>query len=228
MSIESFVSVVSSLTELIKVLIWPAVIIWLVAKYGNKFQAFANDLSELTFKAAGVEATAKRKIAVAAALGAATAKANPDVDDGKYISNSAEEIEDLVSEKVTAKSYRRLHGARVLWVDDRPDNNIYERQSMEALGIDFDLALSTEEAIEKISLRNYSAVISDMGRPPDSRAGYTLLEKIKTNGIQIPYIIYAGSNLPEHKHEAHQRGAVGSTNRAIELTEMVITSILSK
>jgi CheY-like chemotaxis protein len=69
-----------------------------------------------------------------------------------------------------------------LWVDDFPNNNIYERQALEALGVNFVLATSTEEALKKISRQRFDAIISDMGRPPDSRAGYTLLDQSDTPG----------------------------------------------
>jgi CheY-like chemotaxis protein len=52
---------------------------------------------------------------------------------------------------------------RILWVDDRPDNNIFERRAMEAYSIQFVLALSTAEALEKIAEHQFDVIISDMG-----------------------------------------------------------------
>lgn len=56
-------------------------------------------------------------------------------------------------------------------MDDNPANNNYERQALEALGIRFTISTSTEDALEKIKVQNFDAVISDMGRPPDTQAG---------------------------------------------------------
>ena len=70
----------------------------------------------------------------------------------------------------------------ILWVDDRPENNIFERKAMDEYGIRFVLAQSTNEAFDEIeklyksSKSYFDAIISDMGRPPDPQAGYTLLE----------------------------------------------------
>jgi hypothetical protein len=64
-----------------------------------------------------------------------------------------------------------------------------------------------------------------MGRPPDNRAGYTLLKAVRDSGNQIPYFIYAGSRAPEHVEEARDRGAQGTTNIAAELIEMVVNSL---
>jgi CheY-like chemotaxis protein len=110
----------------------------------------------------------------------------------------------------------------VLWVDDRPDNNIIERQSMAAYNFDFELAASTGQALAKLQNRRYDAIISDMGRPPDSQAGYTLLEAVRESGNQTPYFIYAGSRAASHVQEALRRGAQGTTNRSDELLQMLL------
>ena len=36
----------------------------------------------------------------------------------------------------------------ILWVDDRPENNTYERNTLEQYGLAFTLALSTEQALK--------------------------------------------------------------------------------
>ncbi len=116
---------------------------------------------------------------------------------------------------------------RVLWVDDRPNNNTYERQVFESLGLTFDLALSTDEALERLSRSRYGAVISDMGRREGPREGYRLLDAVRASDTTTPFFIYAGSNAPEHKREAAEHGAQGSTNRASELVDMVTQALSS-
>jgi CheY-like chemotaxis protein len=113
---------------------------------------------------------------------------------------------------------------RVLWVDDNPRNNEFERQAFEEQGVEFALATSTSEARRILDRSKFDAIISDMGRPPDSEAGYTLLSTVRSNGNRIPYFIYAGSRDPRHVTEALSRGAQGSTNLATELIGLVLTS----
>jgi CheY-like chemotaxis protein len=96
---------------------------------------------------------------------------------------------------------------------------------MERYNIKFVLAKSTDEAITTLSSKRFDAIISDMGRPPDPRAGYTLLQAIRSSGDQTPYFIYAGSRASEHVAEARRRGAQGTTNTPAELIEMVISSL---
>jgi len=104
-------------------------------------------------------------------------------------------------------------------------NNEYERRALEVFGIGFALSTSTEDALEKIGRNHYDAVISDMGRPPDSQAGYTLLEQARSAGYAGPYIIYASSYRPEHREEARRRGASGSTNNPQELFRLVLEAL---
>lgn len=114
---------------------------------------------------------------------------------------------------------------QILWVDDIPDNNIYERQTMEAMGLEFTLALSTEEALRVLSTRRFAVIISDMGRKEGPREGYALLEALRAKDKSTPFFIYAGSNAPEHRREAALRGAQGSTNIPGDLIEMVTRAL---
>lgn len=137
------------------------------------------------------------------------------------------EAAERINQLITSDTPRQLSKATVLWVDDRPTNNNYEQQALHAFGIRITNSLSTEDALKRLSQTKYDVIISDMGRPPDKQAGYTLLRKIKERQIDIPFIIYAGSRAPEHIAEALGKGAVGTTNIPTELFEMVINAIKS-
>jgi CheY-like chemotaxis protein len=114
---------------------------------------------------------------------------------------------------------------KILWVDDNPDNNIFERRAMQSYNIKFELAESTGEALAKLRTAKFDAIISDMGRPPDMEAGYTLLSALRGSGDQTPFFIYAGSDSPEHLRLALKRGAQGSTNRSDKLITSVLKSL---
>jgi len=121
------------------------------------------------------------------------------------------------------------HGHRkILWVDDRPQNNIHERQAFEAMGLSFTLALSTGEALGTLSREKYAAIISDMGRKEGPREGYALLDALRQMGDKTPFFIYAASNTPEHKRETVEHGGQGCTNNAKELFHMVTSAVLSR
>jgi len=114
---------------------------------------------------------------------------------------------------------------KILWVDDDPDNNVYERKSMESMGLEFTLALSTDQALSLLASRRFAAIISDMGRKEGPREGYALLEALRAKDKSTPFFIYAGSDAPEHQREAALRGAQGSTNIPLDLFEMVTRAL---
>ena len=115
---------------------------------------------------------------------------------------------------------------QILWVDDQPKNNTYERQAFEALGLHFTLASSTADAFEKLAYGRYVAIISDMDRPEGPRAGYTLLDRLRQEGNQTPLFFYTSSNAPEHRQQALEHGGQGSTNDPQELIEMVTRAVI--
>jgi Response regulator receiver domain len=113
----------------------------------------------------------------------------------------------------------------ILWVDDNPDYNVTERRAMEAYNIKFDLALSTNQALKKLKDSHFDAIISDMRRPGDPQAGYTLLQLIRGNKDRTPYFILSSAGGARVRREAEKRGAQGSTNRSDELIFDVLTCL---
>ena len=212
----------SAIAQLLGVLVWPAVVLFFFVWFRQALGSFLANLSELTIRApGGLEAMARSREA-AAALGAAVARHGPEDADG---TGPAADPREIAAALPSSRQQRRLQGSRVLWVDDRPRNNVFERQALEALGIDTDISTSTEDARQVLSRRSYDLVISDMSRPPDDRAGYTLLDSLREAGNNIPFVIYAGSQSPEQVREARRHGAIGYTNHPQELVEMVTEAL---
>lgn len=221
MSTDQTIRFTSAVAQLIGVLVWPAVVLFFIVWFRQGIGRFLGNLGELSVKApGGLEATARIREA-AAALGAAEASRASNEGAPEPGADPRRIAEALP----TPREQRRLQGSRILWVDDRPDNNVFEKQALEALGIQVEISTSTNEALEKVNRRSYDLIISDMGRPPDARAGYTLLDKLHQAGNQTPFIIYASSRAPEHVREARKHGAIGCTNRPQELVEMVTTGL---
>jgi CheY-like chemotaxis protein len=121
----------------------------------------------------------------------------------------------------------KLTPRKVLWVDDNPDNNIWERQALESYGVEFVLAQNTDEAVQQWQDKGpFKAIISDMGRVGDAQAGYTLLSVVKEAPIQVPYFIYTAASHEESlSHDAKVRGAQGLTSDPDALVAMVVAVI---
>jgi CheY-like chemotaxis protein len=113
----------------------------------------------------------------------------------------------------------------VLWVDDKPSNNINERFALSQLGINFVLATSTDEAKSRMMGQRFDLIISDFSQPKDQDAGYGLLNYLNEKQIRIPYIIYAGSANPAEIALARNTGAFGQTNAPKELYGMVLEAL---
>lgn len=225
--------IIEAISSLIQALGWPLLVLYILLYFGTPLKKLLSDASEFTFKAGatGLEASVKRQqIEAAAALGAANMKASSDPGAEQQAAsnvNQASEIAAVVTQAVKPSSISRLSEATVLWVDDKPANNVYERKSMEALGIRFTLSLDTTDALDKLQLNRYDVIISDMGRGNDRRAGYTLLEEIKKRGNSTPLIFYSTNSSSSIKQESRQRGAFGQATTPQELFSLVLSAVQS-
>ncbi|MGH3384334.1 MAG: response regulator [Nocardioidaceae bacterium] len=116
---------------------------------------------------------------------------------------------------------------RILWVDDRPQNNTLEREAFERLGIRVDISLNTANALDRLAHEEYGAIISDMARREGPREGYVLLESVRSGGdTSTPYFIYSISNRDDDRRYAIDQGAQGLTSRANDLFDMVMRSLI--
>lgn len=147
--------------------------LWLVAKHHNKLYGPSDFKDENNFLRA--------QIATAASLTAATAK-QPENSAG-VTESQLRKIVNVVSNAKRQSKHEKWRN-RILWVDDRPENNVYERQAFEAQGIEFALALSTDEALELLKTNKFAAIISDMDRKRRGARRLCLTRKITRNGRQ--------------------------------------------
>ena len=161
---------------------------------------------------------------VTTSLGAATAEAQQaTTEDGiKKI------VELIRATQPVQAEYSEEWRNKILWVDDRPMDNNFERQAFEAMGLEFTLVLTTDEAFEKLSQNKFATIISDMGRVEGPREGYVLLDRLRKEGDQTPLFFYAGSNEREHKLETSEHDGQGCTNNPQELFEMVIKAVIRR
>jgi CheY-like chemotaxis protein len=222
MTAQQWLQLASTLVTLIGTLIWPAALLVCIVIFRRQIAAFLENLAEVNVKTPIGEASAKRgNAAAAAAVGAAEAK-REHVTDGQEAPADARDIAEVLPDR---RAQRRIAGSRVLWVDDHPRNNRYERQALEALGVLIDLSTSTDAALEMAAETPYALIISDMSRPPDSRAGYTLLDSLSFKRLRTPVVFYTGSQTKIQAAEALAHGAAGSTSSPRELIS-IVTRIL--
>lgn len=238
MIFDQVIKLLDAITPLLQVLIWPIIIVFLWRAFKIYVEDLRNDqkVSEvgIDMSTTGLKFHFKKQVDLATYLvqsnvarqieeGATNPTLSPAQKDA---------IVNVVSRATQPTTAQRIAGAKLLWVDDHPENNIYPRRAMEAVGIQITLSKSTEDALEKVHSDIYDVIISDMGRQPpnpqalyEKMAGYDLLDKLKAGHISTPFIIYAGSNSPEHQKETKRHGGFGTTNNTQELFQMVIDAI---
>ena len=191
---------------------------WLVSRHSGKLFAPSDFKNEDNY--------VKMQMAVVASLTAATTKADSPASETEL--HKIVEVVRAAGSAATATVIGDGWRNHILWVDDCPENNTYERQAFEAMGFCFTLALSTDEAFERLAQTKYSAIISDMGRREGPQEGYVLLDRLRKEGDHTPLFFYATSNAPEHKRETREHGGQGCTNNAQELFEMVTKAVIQR
>ena len=189
---------------------------WLVSKHSGKLFAPSDFKNEDNY--------VKMQMSVVASLTAAAAKGDAGASEAQ-LHRIVETVRAAGPPAITSGDGWRDH---ILWVDDRPENNTYERQAFETMGLRFTLALSTNEAFERLSQAKFAAIISDMGRREGPREGYALLDRLRQEGDRTPLFFYAASNAPEHKRETREHGGQGCTNNGQELFEMVTRAVIKR
>jgi CheY-like chemotaxis protein len=87
--------------------------------------------------------------------------------------------------------HRVLKSARVLWVDDHPENNAYECSILEALGISVTQVTSTKGALARAKAGKYDVILSDIKRT-HSNSGLQMLRRLQAAGCTADVIFYVG------------------------------------
>ena len=188
--------------------------VWLVTRHSEKLYSpsdFRDEENYMKLRAAVL-------MGAAAAAGAKAEKAGSDAgipDIADFIQNA----------NPTQRKYRARLRNQILWVDDNPENNTYLQEAFEAMGLQVTLALSTKDAFQKLSQRQYATIISDMKRREGSREGYVLLDGLRETGDPTPLFFYSSRVKPEHRQETFEHGGQGCTSNPRELFEMVITAV---
>jgi CheY-like chemotaxis protein len=224
MGIDDAIRLLDAFTRLVNAVVWPGLAAFVLVRFEPDLRKFVANLGEFSVRTPVFEASVKRIQAEAAAAIAAAAISKEGATPETAV-RGVKAAADLVAQAVTPSVVRRAGKATVLWVDDRPENNVYERQALEALGVTVVLSMSTEDALAELGKQKFDIIISDMGRPPDQKAGYTLLDNVRGSGDRTPFFIYMGSRALEERAEARRRGAQLCTNRPEELIEHVLSAL---
>jgi CheY-like chemotaxis protein len=137
------------------------------------------------------------------------------------LSDLQQTVAELASTPQNAESMAKVDAAvttvaapsakRVLWVDDKPENNTLLVEQLIKGGVTVDQALSTQQALRFLAANNYDVVVTDMGRiegktyVPD--AGVLLARQIQQLTPQLPVLVFTnGTGVKIHGAAARESG----------------------
>jgi len=112
-----------------------------------------------------------------------------------------------------------IRGARLLWVDDTPQNNDWERVMLRQLGVHVTAVTRTETALDCLRAEPFDLVISDITRTEVRDEGLRALPEIRRVAPSTAVIFCFGSLDPDR---AVPTGTSRITNRPDELLHLVM------
>jgi CheY-like chemotaxis protein len=136
----------------------------------------------------------------------------------------------VVVEAVRQSSFapEALDFRRILWADDNPSGNAYEIDALTNRGWDVDVAVSTDDALQRLELRAPPAIlITDLGRKElgryDEDAGRNLILALRRQDPRIGVIVYTSSaSVRRRSDELREIGASVVTDSPSELLSAVV------
>jgi len=121
---------------------------------------------------------------------------------------------------------------RVLWVDDRPEGNLFEIAALNKLQIEVLIARSTDEAMARVAAdtEGIDLVISDWERHGEpAQAGLKFLQLLRLTQETMPVVYYHGGFDPKLRETraklAKSAGALGEAVFPAELLGLVVKAL---
>ena len=232
MSAKEIIDALLRLFEIMVSCSWPVVVLLVLLLFRQQFKELLPILSKRLTKAEIAGTKWEFSEVVVSALQDAVEQGAEEYKDEpeKLVEFVREQVGKLPSmQQVGPLDGLKLVGRSILWVDDRPMNNVYEASLLKRLGASIMFARSTEEALEFLERDSYDLVISDVHRIENGRsnpdAGYELLEALLARGKKIPLIFYTGSVARLDKFRA--QGAFGAADHPSQLISLVLHALAS-
>jgi CheY-like chemotaxis protein len=118
------------------------------------------------------------------------------------------------------RSSALFNGARLLWIDDNPQDNSVEFEILRELGTIIDLATTDAMARDQITRAVYDVLLTDMTRGHDHAAGKNLITELEKAQLKPPIIFYVRAS----RHTKPEK-AFGLTTRPDELFHLITDAL---
>jgi CheY-like chemotaxis protein len=114
-----------------------------------------------------------------------------------------------------------VHVRRILWVDDHPDNNVYETLALETMGQIVTKTTSSYGAFAYLSAQSYGLLITDLGRPTDQLDGLDFVRSVRKQYPGLTIVVYT-MNAQRVLTDALQTGATAVVDTPRDLLASVV------
>jgi DNA-binding response OmpR family regulator len=108
--------------------------------------------------------------------------------------------------RAALKAHDAASGPRILVVDDDPDSRTLVERILKGSGYDVALAEDGATALVEIGGNTFDLLVADIAMP--MLDGFSLLQVMASQGIEVPVIFLTGSGLPEDEARGLSLGAV--------------------
>lgn len=226
-----------------------------VTSWANRDEAWTNVAKGLRATVSGIRARRPAPVAStaptakppetfgAAAVAPVRASASPDIVLDGLISGVMQQIDQAETQRGGGPlfdhfRYELQQGTRalidvpdqkrILWVDDRPENNRQEMAVLAKLQIEVVAVRSTDEALRRMADdakagETFDLVLTDWDRPAEGpNAALTLLKRLRGEKHAVPVVLYHGEFDPERRAKRAAKGtAAGAMGEAVMPSELM-------
>ncbi|MGE0421348.1 MAG: hypothetical protein AB7O88_03745 [Reyranellaceae bacterium] len=126
-----------------------------------------------------------------------------------------------VVERMT-RSFVKLAGSKLLWVDEHPQNNTKEIEVLKRFGVDITLSRTSADALTRLDNEHFAVVVSNMGRGGIAEAGFLLANDVSQHPNRAPVVIYTSA---AHVQKLRPPAIFGLTDKPNEFFNLIVDAM---
>ena len=140
----------------------------------------------------------------------------------------SEELANVAQQQELRQSFVAKVGdtkARILWVDDHPENNEQIRERMIPYSVINTVVTSTEEALKELAVVDFDWVVSDIARGDDYEAGFKLASIIREELQKDTKVIFYTGRVTQSRREKAYQLSANITSDPYELVNLLMSEL---
>lgn len=127
-------------------------------------------------------------------------------------------IKGALYDRLTYLTEHRI-SCNILWIDNHPENNAQEVKLLRDIGLQVDLAETSDLAFSMLKESSYQMIVSDRSRGGNKTEGFDFHQMLLGKGIDLPFVFYVGT---KERPNGVPPYAFGITDSPIELLHLIM------